>query len=473
VQVLEGGPVPTLEHLHLADALAATARRYPASGITCQAPTGAAGRRSYAEQLTVGAAVASRLRAAGIGPRQPVLIGELPNRLLIDAFWGCQLADAVPVVLPPGQPERTGQHALAADGDELTVLELPDRPPYELAGLGTAAVVCYTAGGGGQRRAIALSHQQILSRVAGTAAHNGWDATERSYNFLPLRHVSGLLMFHVRDVLLGIEQVHDLPAAALADPLAMLARLVETGATLSWLTPPLLRGLADRLAAVGAGTVPVPGQLRTLMLGGDRVDAAHIESVERLAGLRPGVIVPGYGLTEAGSGITSAGAGYERPVAGLAPVGWPEPGTSVRVRYEPGSALGDIELTGPSCGRPDSWLATGDVGVLGEAGLTVLGSKADVLVGPDRAWHAAELEQVLGTLAWQNPELLVACPSPDEPAAVLLYLHPADLTGPSARRARPLIAERTGLRLAALRPLPASGVPRAAHGKPLRRLLVG
>ncbi|HTZ42577.1 MAG TPA: AMP-binding protein [Jatrophihabitans sp.] len=461
-QVLEGAPVPALEHLHLADALRATARRNPTRGIGCQDLAGSR-RRSYPGQLAAAAVFAGRLREAGVRARQPVLLGELPNHALIDAFWGCQLADAVPVVLPPGAGQPAGRHSVAVDGAEPVVLAHPGRPPFELAGLGRAAVVCFTAG---RRRPIALSHEQILARARGTSAHNGWDASERTYNFLPLRHVSGLLMFHVRDLLAGAEQRHDLPGPVLAEPLTLLARLAETRATLAWLTPPLLRALADRLAVAGAPG-PVP-DLRTLMLGGDRVVAADLHRVERHAGLGPGVIVAGYGLTEAGSGIVSATG--PAPEAGIVPVGRPEPGSTVRVVPEPGRSLGAVQVTGVACGSPHAWFDTGDVGLVADGALTVLGSRADVLLGPDRAWHAAELEELLADLGWPRPGEVVAVP---DPAGVRLHLHPANLAAPAAARAAALVEERTGLRVAGLCPLPAGGVPRAGHGKPLRSQLAG
>src|SRR5438876_307829 len=87
------------------------------------------------------------------------------------------------------------------------------------------AVLLLTSGSTGLPKAVTLTHGNILSRSAATAATNGLTAAARSFNWMPLDHVGGLVMFHARDVYLGCEQVHAGIDWILADPLRWLATI--------------------------------------------------------------------------------------------------------------------------------------------------------------------------------------------------------------------------------------------------------
>jgi acyl-CoA synthetase (AMP-forming)/AMP-acid ligase II len=472
VEVLDGGPAPACEYLHLAEVLEHAARFFPDNGVVHLDQTGTAHRTTYREQLGISNAVAGRLRAAGRRPGDLVQLPDMPNGALVDAFWGCQLAGAVPVVLPAGHPVDPRYPSLMPAGDDLAVVpgagEFSNGLDDGVATAAGAALVIFTAGGGGRRRPITLTQRQVLNRTAATCAHNGWDDSERTYNCMPLRHVSGLLMFHVRDVYLGAEQVHDLPHDVLADPRVLIDRLGMHRASLSWITPPVLRSLVGHLH--GGDRLRAPATLRTLMVGGDRISSSDVAMLQRQAAIDDGVIVPGYGLTEAASGIVSAS---EQPsmAAPVLPVGRPEPGTVVRIVRDARRPAGDLEVRGPSEEAESQWLATGDVGFIHAGALTVLGSKADLFDASAGPCHASEIEDLLSELPWRHPESLIACPAEQDPTRLVLYVSEADYGGSVARTARAVLRETTGLELAAVRCLPKTGVPRAPHGKPLRTLL--
>ncbi|MDQ0930219.1 AMP-dependent synthetase/ligase [Streptomyces turgidiscabies] len=124
------------------------------------------------------------------------------------------------------------------------------------------------------------------------------------------------------------------------------------------------------------------GKVRYMICGGSPLGRP-------LAGFFAGAgieIYEGYGLTE------STGAATVTPPLKprVGTVGWPLPGTRVRI-----AADGEVELSGgqilrgywdPGAGgvvpaAPDGWLATGDIGSLDEEGyLTITGRKKEILI---------------------------------------------------------------------------------------------
>lgn len=124
------------------------------------------------------------------------------------------------------------------------------------------------------------------------------------------------------------------------------------------------------------------GRVRYMICGGSPLGRP-------LAGFFAGAgieIYEGYGLTE------STGAATVTPPLKprVGTVGWPIPGTRVRI-----AADGEVELAGenilrgywdPSAGgvvpaAPDGWLATGDIGSLDDEGyLTITGRKKEILI---------------------------------------------------------------------------------------------
>ncbi|MBY8853849.1 AMP-binding protein, partial [Saccharothrix sp. MB29] len=64
-----------------------------------------------------------------------------------------------------------------------------------------------TSGSTGLPKAVTLTHRNIVARSAATAAVRGLTSANRTFNWMPLDHVGGLIMFHARDAYLGCHQV--------------------------------------------------------------------------------------------------------------------------------------------------------------------------------------------------------------------------------------------------------------------------
>ncbi|MFC7485487.1 AMP-binding protein [Knoellia sp. CPCC 206453] len=324
--------------------------------------------------------------------------------------------------------------------------------------------MAFTAGGGGAPRPISLSHQQVLHRTAATIAANGWTSDERTFNAFPLHHVSGLLLFHVRDTWLGVDQGMAPRGRVVAQPQDLLDGIDTMRATLSWSTP----GVLDRLThELETGDRPLAlGSLHTVLVGGDRLLGRQRHRIARLLGVREAAIVPGFGFTEAGSGITHGGG--QLTATGLTSVGEPEPGTAVRVARPNGCDMGRLEVSGPSLSDDGTWHDTGDVATILDRQLVVHGRFEDVVEIEGSPLHLADIEAVARCLDWKRPDAITAT---REDGGIALHVHSADVTAPAMGRVRGLLRDRVGAEVVAIRSLVGEGPPMSHHGRLLRSAL--
>jgi acyl-CoA synthetase (AMP-forming)/AMP-acid ligase II len=165
--------------------------------------------------------------------------------------------------------------------------------------------------------------------------------------------------------------------------------------------------------------------LRLIMNGGEhvngRVCAAFEERFARI-GLRRHSIQPSYGLAENASAVTLRPPGtpvplrsfsrdgfalVPRPDAPSADVvelvghGFPIAGTEIRIGRD-GDASGpaEIHVRGASTAHTDGgWLATGDIGVVADGELYIVGRSKEIIKHGGRAFALSDIEHSLALLA--------------------------------------------------------------------------
>ncbi|MFG2312340.1 AMP-dependent synthetase/ligase [Streptomyces sp. NPDC048566] len=315
-----------------------------------------------------------------------------------------------------------------------------DVPDQEVAvrrgvlGPDTLATLIYTSGTTGRPKGCALTHGNFFAEVdnAVELLHPIFKARTRdpasTLLFLPLSHVFGRMVavacMRAR-VRLGHapslqteELLADLgtfrPTFLLAIPY-VLEKVFNTGrATAERMgrgssfdrAARIARSYGEAVEARQHGTGPGPGRgLRAARALYDPLVYRRIRNAlggrvryaicggsplgRRLAAFYAGAgieVFEGYGLTE-----TTAAATVTPPVRPrLGTVGWPLPGTRVRI-----AADGEVLLSGEQVFRgywdphaggvvdaaPDGWLATGDIGALDDGGyLTITGRKKEILI---------------------------------------------------------------------------------------------
>lgn len=534
--VLHGGPLPPSPVGTLGEALL-RATRTP-HGVVLIDGEGTATRRSYAELYEDAARTLAGAAAAGPAPGARVILRTANTADLLTAFWACVLGGLVPLPVPSGTGAAGLAEAVEAVGEAwLLSDDVPDPLPPRLKWLGPVgtsrdlgpvgtlrdlgpvgtsrdghtvpagpaavlpddlAVLTLTSGSAGRPKAVPLTHRHVLSRAQATAVVRGLDEDTRSLNWMPLDHVSGIVMFHVRDVFLGCHQVHADTGWVRADPLRWLdvagAERIDT----TWAPNHAFALVADELERRPDRSWDL-SRLRYVMNGGEAVkDRTARRFLAALAphGLPSTAVHPGWGMPETASGVVdSVFRTGEGPPRRHVPVGVPHPGVSVRVVDEDGQvlpvgAVGRLQVTGapvvdayveggtprPAPLSADGWLVTDDLAFVADGELTVTG-RADGLIQVNGAsYHGHEIEDAVEQLPCVLPSSTVARPFAADGAgsgglAVFFCAH----AGVSPREAEGLVRERVRQRFGAdaahVEALAEHELPRTATGKLRRSVL--
>ncbi|MFD5074454.1 AMP-binding protein [Streptomyces sp. NPDC058371] len=454
--VLHGDPLPDLPVRNLAEALVRAARMTDAGEIVCLNGSSAPSVRSYADLLLDAARILRGARDRGVRPGDRVVLQISDQLDLLAAFWACQLGGFVPVPLTADPPVGS---PLSAAGLVAGVCGILDEPwvispegvgvprwlgtvdgmrsestahDFHAVGLDDPAVLLLTSGSTGVPKAVTLTQRNILSRAHATALVRGLSRRNRTFNWMPLDHVGGLIMFHVRDVFLGCHQVHARIPWVLEDPLRWLDAINEYRCDTTW-APNFAFGLvadqADRIASRSWDL----STLVYVMNGGEAVKpkvARRFLSLLAPFGLPPSAMHPGWGMSETSSGVVDCvlpaedSTDEDRFVC----VGRPHPGVSVRVVDDDGwpvkaGVIGRVQVTGAPVTpgyydndrqnqqsfSVDGWFKTGDLGFVSAGGLTVTGRADDVIEIDGVAYYGHEIESAVEELPFVEPSFTVAC----------------------------------------------------------------
>ncbi|MFF3557956.1 amino acid adenylation domain-containing protein [Streptomyces tsukubensis] len=436
--VLDGGPLPGparpvlgLIADHAARRGGATAVEYDGRSIT------------YAELFGSARQLARQLAARDVGPGTVVAVA-LPRGIdAVTAILAVLLSGAAYCPLDPDAPEARTQalldsarpaliltdtaHGTRYEGRPTLLLDGPgDGAEAPVAPAGTAddlAYLIHTSGSTGRPKGVEISHGALATFVSGGAHRYGLSREDRVLQFAPLHFDAS-----VEEVFLTL----------------------CTGATLVVRTPEMTESLpqflraVDRLRisvldlptaywhelsyALSTGTAPLPGGVRTVIIGGE---AALPERVDRWRNtVGPSVqLFNTYGPTEA-TVVATVAALHETPAEpGDVPIGLPLPGMRAAVVGGELHLIGDALALGyrgadaPDDARftllpqlPGSPRAfrTGDLVRIGEDGqLRFLGRADDEFKISGHRVHPSEVEAALLALPRVREAAVVGQVLPD------------------------------------------------------------
>ncbi len=560
--------MPPAEAATLLDLLAA-AGRLPEGGIRFLDRDERATWLPWGEIRRRAEAAAAGIGAAGVRPGDRVALVYPTSPDFFAAFFGTLLAGAVPVPLYP--PVRLGRLAeyyartarmLAAVSARLvladrrvqrilgvpvatarpplgcrTLAELPAGRPRR-AGTGSAgidadaiaaddlALVQFSSGTTVDPKPVALSHRALLAQ---TAILSGlWEDTptlrHSAVSWLPLYHDMGLIgcVFPAlrRDATLTLIP----PELFVARPALWLRAVSRYRATISPAPNFAFALCASRVAESELQGLDLSCWV-TALDGAESVAPGVVRAFEaRLApyGLRPGVVTPVYGLSEAALAVTFPPLGrpflarrFDREAlsregraraaeaGGMAreivSVGRPLPGFRLEVRDPHGAhgagALGEgrtgrVWIAGPSlmsCYLDDpaatarafdseGFLDTGDLGFLLDGELYLTGRAKDLVILRGRNYSPEEIERAVDGLPGARPGCAVAAsflPEGGEGEVLVLFVEsrrgaPRDEREALPAAIRTAVLAATGLDAAVAAVLPPGTLPRTSSGK-LRR----
>lgn len=428
-------------------------------------------------------------------PADAVLFQLSDTRQFVTGFWACALGGmaVVPLAAPPSGYERESSQ-LARLSDAWTALEQPWvlAPATARDGIGAAlgrhgggpprvavidalldspqdhnwhpatpddlVLLLLTSGSTGKPKAVEQRHRNVLAYVASAVQQHGLTAADSSFNWMPLDHVGGVVMFHLRDVVLGARQVLAPTSWVLEDPLRWLDAVDRHRATSTW-APNFAYGLvADRLAAEPEQQWDL-SCLRLAINAGEAVVARtarrFLAALHRF-GLPDDAMHPVWGMSETSSGetdgvLTLGNSSDDDPYVSC---GRPHPGFAVRVVDEDGNPLpegrvGRLQVRGAAVTdsyhraphhnaeafRTGGWFDTGDLAFLRDGAVTLTGRAKDVIIVNGVNHSSQEIEATVEEIAGVERSFTAAvavrtsATAPTDELAVFCVLSPKRTSG--------------------------------------------
>jgi len=523
---------PSGHPTNLAGALERAARLYPQNEIFYLLANGKVEQQTYPELLNDAACILAGLRERRLQPGQPILFQLEHNRDFLGAFWACVLGGFVPVPVSIAptyeQPHATlaklcnawtllkappvlagatlvprlqalAQREGLADFHVVSVEALRRHPAakaWHRSKPDDVALLLLTSGSTGLPKAVRQTHRRLLSWGASVVHACEFDHRDVSINWMPLDHVGGLVMFHLRDVVSGCRQGHAATELVLQQPLIWLDWIERYRATITW-APNFAFGLVNEQAEAISRRRWNLSSLRFILNGGEAIVSKTARRfLELLAphGLPATAMRPAWGMSETCSGVT-----YSRRFTlattqdndPFVEVGTPIPGVQLRIvdsqdNVVPAGKIGRLQIQGisvtdgyhenPEANQAaftrDGWFITGDLGVLHAGRLTITGREKDVIIINGVNFYSHEIESIVEAVKGVDVSFTAACAirQPGENTDRLaVFFCPLPEAGPRLaallREIRSAVAKEGGVTPDFLIPLAREDVPKTAIGK--------
>jgi len=379
---------------------------------------------------------AAQLVSSGVGPGAPVVI-RVPNSIeFLIAFYGTQLAGAIPVpIFPEARWVRCARILKLCQGRDLVFharqgntiiketgfqdsplhirwhgvdgsLTQPDPGYPRIPEPTDTALIQYTSGSTGFPKGVVLTHQQLLTNIRQMTRVFKITDKDIFASWLPAHHDMGLILCVLVPLFTGAKLI--LLTNGLRKIHTWMEAIDKHRATFT-----AAPDLAYRLCVKG---IKEPqrynlSSLRIALNAAEPIRKTTIDQFENHFGLQ-NIMVTGYGLAEASVAVSIHPPGKQlvTDLSGHVSSGRALKGIQIRIvsgnKVLPAGIPGEIQVMSPACmngyfrshNKPftrEGYLKTGDLGYLDNRGnLFVLGRKKNVIKQGGQTIYADDLEEV-------------------------------------------------------------------------------
>src|SRR5690625_3069873 len=297
------------------------------------------------------------------------------------------------------------------------------------------AMMFFTSGSTGVPKGVLQTHKAAVLREYGQIQLNN-SQKDVLLNWMPLEHAAGVLMAHIRGVMLGSTQIQVETDYILSNPLRWLDLIDKHQINFSW-APHFAYVLIDELAGNTAGEWDL-SSINSLINAGEMVQAnsgkKFLKSLEKY-GLKSNVMHPVWGMSETCSGVLYNLDFDDREYSGtqlvskdlnsrliansaenanvVTEIGTPVPGCAVKIvdqknRWLPTDTIGRVLIKGEPVTKgyfkneaankesfTDGWFITGDLGFIHDGKVILTGREKDIIIVNGLNYNNVEVEAII------------------------------------------------------------------------------
>ncbi len=294
------------------------------------------------------------------------------------------------------------------------------------------AILLFTSGSTGNPKGIVQSHNSLLTQVISSVKCYNFASEDISINWMPLEHVGGIIMFHIRDVYLGKNQIQVRTQYVLKDPVVWLDLIDEFKATHSW-APNFAFSLINKEIDNKNIKNWDLSSMKFLINGGEPINpntaVKFLNSLSKY-NLPNNSMVAAWGMAETCSGViyNNNFLPNDKEEINFVNLGKPIYSMSIRICDLKGNivkegVIGNLQVKGDNVFKryynnnkateesftKDGWFDTGDLGFIKNGLLTLTGRAKEIIIINGVNYNASEIEYFVEQVQGVKPTFAAVC----------------------------------------------------------------